>query len=85
MYADLLPLIKELNANKQITIVSMDTNFTLVTKAQIEELAKCKKLRLNISLDTLNPELANKMSGTAYNLKYVLEMIRYVTTQKLKF
>ncbi|MEK6938808.1 MAG: radical SAM protein [Nanoarchaeota archaeon] len=84
LYADLLPLIKELNANKQITIVSMDTNFTLVTKAQIEELAKCKKLRLNISLDTLNPELANKMSGTAYNLKYVLEMIRYATTQKIK-
>ncbi|MFH0701187.1 MAG: radical SAM protein [Candidatus Woesearchaeota archaeon] len=84
LYADLLPLIKDLNSNKQITIVSMDTNFTLVTKSQIDELAKCQKLRLNISLDTLNPELANKMAGAAYNLKYVVEMICYAASKKMQ-
>lgn len=84
LYADLIPLISDLNANKQITLISMDTNFTLVNRKIIEQLAQFKdKLRLNISLDAMDQELAEKMAGSKYNLKQVLEMIRFTVSKKI--
>jgi len=84
LYADLIPLIEDLNNNEQITIVSMDTNFTLVTKEQLNQLAKFEKLRFNISLDAMDPELATKLVGAPYNLEKVLEMISYAVKKKIK-
>ncbi|HLD72818.1 MAG TPA: radical SAM protein [Candidatus Nanoarchaeia archaeon] len=84
LYADLIPLISDLYANKQITLISMDTNFTLVTRKIIEQLAQFKdKLRLNISLDAMDQELAEKMAGAKYNLKQVLEMIKFTVARKI--
>jgi uncharacterized protein len=84
LYADLIPLIEDLNSNKQITVVSMDTNFTLVTKEILNKLAKFEKLRFNISLDAMEPELATKLSGCPYNIDKVLEMIRYAVKKEIK-
>jgi uncharacterized Fe-S cluster-containing radical SAM superfamily enzyme len=82
LYADLLPLIEDLHAHPEIKIVSMDTNFTLVTKVMVDKLAQFKdKLRLNVSLDSLNPELAKKMAGAEYNVAHVMEMIRYAASK----
>ncbi len=78
LYADLLELLTELNENKQIHTISVDTNATLLTKERIQELGKIKKLQLNISLDTLNENLSKKMAGIAhYNVKHVKEIIEY--------
>jgi len=85
LYADLLPLIEDLHAQEAIKIVSMDTNFTLVTKSMIDKLAQFKdKLRLNVSLDSLNPEKAKKMAGTEYNVKQVTEMVRYAAAKHIQ-
>jgi len=78
LYADLLELLTELNENKQIHTISVDTNATLLTKEKVQELGKLKKLQLNISLDTLNEDLSKKMAGIAhYNVKHVKEIIEY--------
>ncbi len=85
LYADLIPLIEDLYLNKQITVISMDTNFTLVSKTQLDTLSQFKdKLRFNVSLDAMNQELAEKLAGTKYNLSYVLEMIRYAVEKEIK-
>ncbi len=84
LYADLIPLIEDLQNNKQITVISMDTNFTLVSKPIIDKLATFDKLRLNISLDAMDPELAEKMAGCKYNLDQVLKMIKYANEQGVK-
>ncbi|PIZ50936.1 hypothetical protein COY27_05305 [Candidatus Woesearchaeota archaeon CG_4_10_14_0_2_um_filter_33_13] len=84
LYADLVDLIKDLQNNKQITVVSMDTNFTLVTKSVIDQLAKFDKLRFNVSLDSMEEDLAEKMAGSKYNLSYVLDMIKYAVKKKVK-
>jgi uncharacterized protein len=84
LYADLIPLITDLHKNKQISLISMDSNFTLATKPFIDELAKFDKLRLNISLDALTPEVAEKMAGCKYNLDYVLKMIQYANEKGIK-
>ena len=85
LYADLIPLVEDLYKNKQITIVSMDTNFTLVTKSQLDTLSKFKdKLRFNVSLDAMDPKLAEKLAGSPYNLDYVLKMIKYAVDKEIK-
>ncbi len=84
LYADLIPLIEDLNKNKQITIISMDTNFTLVTTEMLDKLAQFAKLRLNVSLHSMEPELANKIYGCQYNLDKVLEIFKYAVKKKIK-
>lgn len=81
LYADLLPLIKELNDRKKVQVVSLDTNGTILTKRMIDELSANQKLRLNISLNAMDQEIAEKLAGTAYNLQHVLENIRYAATK----
>jgi len=84
LYADLMELIEDLQNNKQIKVISMDTNMTLTTSNMLDRLSKCNKLRLNISLDALNPDLAQKMAGCVYNLEHVLKMIKYAVSKKIK-
>ncbi|MCK4588914.1 MAG: radical SAM protein [Nanoarchaeota archaeon] len=76
-YQDLIPLIHDLHQIKQVHTISLDTNATLLTKSIIDQLEKYPKLRLNISLNTLNPKTAQKLAGTKYNLKHVLNMVEY--------
>jgi uncharacterized protein len=85
LYADLIPLITDLYNNQKITLISMDTNFTIVSKSIIDQLSKFKdKLRFNISLDAMDQEIAEKMAGCKYNLDYVLKMIKYANEQEIK-
>src|SRR3989344_3035237 len=81
LYADLLPLINELNSRKKVQVVSLDTNGTILTKRMIDELALNQKLRLNISLNAMELEIAEKLAGTAYNLGQILENIRYASAK----
>jgi uncharacterized protein len=84
LYADLIPLVEDLYNNKQVTVISMDSNFTLVTKSQMDTLSQFKdKLRFNVSLDAMNQELAEKLAGCKYNLNYVLEMIKYAVKKEI--
>ncbi|MBT4805024.1 radical SAM protein [Candidatus Woesearchaeota archaeon] len=84
LYADLIPLVEDLYSNEQITVISMDSNFTLVTKSQMDKLAEFKdKLRFNVSLDAMNQELAEKLAGCKYNLDYVLDMIKYAVKKEI--
>lgn len=84
LYGDLLPLIEDLQRNPQITLISMDTNFTLVGKNTIEQLSRFSKLQLNISLDALDEKLAEVLAGCSYNLKHVQEMIKYAAKKGIK-
>tara|TARA_Y100000310_G_scaffold341421_1_gene440508 strand:- start:1044 stop:2225 length:1182 start_codon:yes stop_codon:yes gene_type:complete len=80
LYADTIPLINDLQNLEQIHTISINTNATLLTKEIIDQLEKNTKLRYNFSLDAMDEEAAKKMSGVNnYNLKHVLEMIRYAT------
>jgi len=77
LYGDLIPLIADLNSHSQIHTVSLDTNGTLLTKNIIDQLSNYPKLRLNLSLHALNPEIAQKVAGCPYNLNKLLDIIKY--------
>ncbi|MBR9683558.1 radical SAM protein [Candidatus Woesearchaeota archaeon] len=77
LYGDIIPLIADLNNFKQVHTVSLDTNGTLLSKKIIDQLKNFKKVRLNISLNTLNPKTASTIAGVPYNLDKTIEVIKY--------
>lgn len=77
LYGDIIPLVKDLNRLEQVKVVSLDTNGILLSKGIVDELSGLGKVRLNISLNTLNPETAQVIAGVPYNLEKVIEVIKY--------
>lgn len=83
LYGDIISLIEDLNRLKQVSIVSLDTNGTLLTKKIIDQLSKFKKVRLNISLNALNQKTAQVVAGCPYNTDKVIEVIKYAIGKKV--
>ena len=78
LYADMEPLLKDLNEHPLIHTISIDTNGTLFTTKIIDKLSKFQKLQLNISLDAMDPEIAKKMVGVKhFNLEHLKKTISY--------
>lgn len=81
LYPALLELIhdlKEVQAVKEMYVV---TNGLLLTRSFIDQLADAGLTRINLSLNALDPRIANIMAGMPYNLKHVCEMVRYAATK----
>ncbi len=84
LYGDMENLIEDLQQIEQVHTISIDTNGTLLSKTIIDRLAHCNKLQLNLSLDALDKEKAQKIAGVkSYNVEHVKEIIAYAS-QKLK-
>ncbi|MBL7051120.1 radical SAM protein [Candidatus Woesearchaeota archaeon] len=77
LYNEIVELVKDLIQIKNVKLVSIDTNGTLLTKNIIDELAKLKKVRLNYSINAINYELAKEIGGKNYNAEHAQNMARY--------
>jgi uncharacterized protein len=85
LYEDMILLIENLQKMEMINTISIDTNGTLLTKDRIDRLSQCNKLQFNMSLDAIDVDKAKEISGVKnYNLKHVLEMIRYTSEVGIK-
>ena len=78
LYADTADLIEDIKKIKTVKVISIDTNGTLLTKNLIDELAEAGLTRINLSLNALSRDLAEKMANKPYNLKKVLEIAEYI-------
>jgi len=83
LYADIVPLVRDIAKIKQVSMVSIDTNGTLLSKKMIDDLASAGLTRINLSLHSLDQKLADKLYGYKYPLKHVLAMARYITKTKM--
>lgn len=83
LYPRLKELIMDINSTGTTKDISIDTNGVLLTKPLVDELAEAGLTRVNLSLNSLNPELAKRMAGTAYDLDHIVDMARYVN-EKIK-
>ncbi|MGE0792966.1 MAG: radical SAM protein [Candidatus Woesearchaeota archaeon] len=83
LYNFLEELIIQLKQIPNCKVISINTNGTLLSKKKIDSLISAGLTRINLSLNTLDEETANKMSGKAYPLKHVLEMIKYAQEKNL--
>ncbi len=79
MYPQIVELVQVLSANRNVKIVSMQTNGTLLNAKLIEELEAAGLSRINMSIESLDPELAKRCAGTdSYNIEKVLESAGYI-------
>jgi len=81
LYADMVDLVRDIAKMPQVKVISIDTNGTLLTKQYIDELAEAGLTRINLSLNALDQEIADKMAGYPYNLKKVKELAEYIPTK----
>jgi uncharacterized Fe-S cluster-containing radical SAM superfamily enzyme len=79
LYPDLSRLIRELSNIKGVEIISLQTNGTLLTKELVDDLQNAGLSRINLSLNSLDSEIAATMSGSlSYNLRHLIDVIEYV-------
>ncbi|TFG20685.1 MAG: radical SAM protein [Promethearchaeota archaeon] len=73
LYPRYLELIKGIRKFSQVKIISIQTNGTLLTETVVKDLERAGVSRLNISLNALNEDRAQKLSGIPnYNVKKLL-------------
>lgn len=77
-YAPLASLVSEISKWKEVATISIDTNATLLTKEKVDELLKQGLTRFNVSLNSLNKELAVRIAGKSYNLEHVKKICEYI-------
>ncbi len=81
LYADMTELVRGIMSIKGVKRSSIDTNGTLLSKQLVDELAEAGLTRINLSLNALDPEKAQKLAGHPYNLNKVLDIARYIPTK----
>ncbi len=76
IYPYLAYLIRGIKEIDGVSIVSMQTRLYMFTEEELRELAQAGLDRINLSIDTLNPELAKKISGAPwYDINRVKELV----------
>jgi uncharacterized Fe-S cluster-containing radical SAM superfamily enzyme len=80
MYSQIAELVSGLSGNRHVKTVSMQTNGTLLNTKLIDELEAAGLSRINMSIESLDPELAKRIAGTSsYDIEKVVENAEYIT------
>ena len=78
-YPQIVELVDGLSVNSHVRTVSMQTNGTLLNPGLIDALDKAGLSRINMSIESLDPDLAKRIAGTdPYNLEKVLKSAEYI-------
>ena len=82
-YPKIVDLVQELKNTKGVEVVSMQTHGYLLSEKLIDDLDDAGLDRLNLSIDSLDPELARYLSGTpTYDVEKIMDMAMYITENK---
>ncbi len=75
IYPFRVELVQALREHPNVSVISMQSNGTLLTDKLVEELAEAGLDRVNLSIHSLDPEKAKMLMGMkSYDLDHVLEM-----------
>ena len=75
IYPFRVELVQALREHPNVSVISMQSNGTLLTDKLIEELAEAGLDRVNLSLHSLDPDKAKMLMGRKdYDLEHVLDM-----------
>ncbi len=84
LYGELYELLERLWALKGVKIISMQSNGLLLNEKVISKLDELNLTRLNLSLNTLNANLANNLCNcTNYDLNSLLSNIKLLLKSKI--
>lgn len=75
LYPFRVELVQALRGHPNVSVISMQSNGTLLTDKLVEELAEAGLDRVNLSIHSLDPEKAKMLMGRKdYDLEHVLDM-----------
>ncbi len=75
IYPFRVELVQALREHPNVSVISMQSNGTLLTDKLVEELAEAGLDRVNLSIHSLDPEKAKMLMGMkSYDLEHVLDM-----------
>jgi uncharacterized Fe-S cluster-containing radical SAM superfamily enzyme len=78
LYANIVELVRKIRAIKQVNVISIITNGTLLTEKLADSLIGAGLNQMNISLNAFTSEKAKALAGTqGYDVGHVLKMARY--------
>ncbi|MBU2523481.1 MAG: radical SAM protein [Nanoarchaeota archaeon] len=78
MYSKLPYLIQKISDSGYASLISIDTNGTLLTEKLVDELVKAGLTRFNISLNSLCSEMGTMIAGKEYPSEHVIKMCKYI-------
>ncbi|MBW2978340.1 radical SAM protein [Candidatus Woesearchaeota archaeon] len=78
LYQPLPDLIKDLSKIKQITKISMETNGMLLTKELADKLINSGLTQFNLSINALDPVLAQKIAGCPYDINHIKKIAKHI-------
>ena len=85
LYSRILDLIKDISKLPLVKDVHIITSGVLLNKEITDELAKIKKVKLNISISSFDSEKAAQLMGTkTYNLANVLNNVKYASEKGIE-
>lgn len=77
-YSRIVDLVQELREIEQVKVVSMETHGALLNERILEELDSAGLSRLNLSIDSVDPDLAKYLAGAEwFDVRRVLELAEY--------
>ncbi len=84
-YKDFVKLVTVCSKIKGVSYASMQTNGVLLAEKLVDSLYKAGVKRINLSINTLNPEKAKKLSGTgSYDINKIVSIAKYITNSKIE-
>jgi len=82
LYSNMARLVKGLRAIKQVNIISIITNGTMLSDKLTDELVDAGLNQINISINATNPTTARILAGTpAYDIEHVIESTKYAASK----
>ncbi len=84
LYPKLVELVAAMAEVKGVEVISMQTHGTLLDERKVDKLVGAGLSRINLSIDSLDPEKARRLSGTdAYDLERMLDMAEYIVSTRM--
>ncbi|MBC7114575.1 MAG: uncharacterized protein PWR09_1113 [Archaeoglobi archaeon] len=80
LHPEIVEIVQALSEIEKVSVISMQTNGTLLDERRIEELSEAGLTRFNLTINALDDELARKLAGTdRYELSRVLDAARTIS------
>lgn len=77
-YSRIVDLVQELGEIEQVKVVSMETHGALLNERILEELDSAGLSRLNLSIDSTDPDVARYLAGAEWlDVRRILELAEY--------
>jgi uncharacterized Fe-S cluster-containing radical SAM superfamily enzyme len=81
LYKPLPELAEDISNIEEVKNIILNTNGALLDKKKIDELAKSGINQFNVSLNSIDEEIAKKMAGINYDTKKVIDSCKYIASK----